>query len=148
MKRSEKIARLAAASFSATELSRMSNELLDATYRAAEPLMTAQKDELRRVVNRENRRSIRLKQQIARQQRDHQQEVEWTTKWKPLPPICTTLNVKTCLEEIGGCRQSYEKSAQLFRETGHRRHADDAAASLNRLKHLEGQMVHVGFGGL
>lgn len=144
MNRSDKITRLCEAGFSATELSRMGNPLLDATYAAAQPLLAAKKEEVRRVVNRENRHSQRRKQELAQQQSEHQREVEWNRKWKPLPPICSMKrDVNQYAELIRGHKQDHETNKALFRKTGHRRYAEAATASLRVVRHLEGQLVHI-----
>jgi len=74
------IIRLNTVGFNATELSRMSNENLHATYVTARPLMEKNAAELSRVVDRERKRGQRLKAEIAGEQQNRQ-SIEGYHQW-------------------------------------------------------------------
>lgn len=144
MNRTEKIVRLVAVGFSATHLGRSSNEELDATYIAATPLMVAQDEEVDRVLSREKSHSKSMRAEIAHRHRDRNIEETWSRNWKPLAPICTVAaDVNGYLESIRGYSGVYEEQKALFRKTGFKRHADAANTALQRMRHLQSQLVHL-----
>lgn len=90
MKRIQMIERLQFAGYSATELSRMSNENLHATYVTARPLLDKNAAELAKVVSRERKRGQRLKAEIAREQQNRQaieQYHQWSQSHLPKPIV-------------------------------------------------------------
>lgn len=144
MDRIQKITRLVAVGFSATELGRASNEHLDATYIAATPLMRAQDEEVSRVISREKNHSKSMKAEIAHRQRDERLHGNWNRKWKPLPPICTVAaDVNGYVESIQGYSKVYHEQKELFRLTGRKRHADAANTAQQRMRHLQSQLVNL-----
>jgi hypothetical protein len=84
------IERLQVAGYSATELSRMSNINLHATYLEARPLLEKSAAELARVVDRERKRSQRLRAEIAGEQQNRQAVAEyhnWSQSNLPKPIV-------------------------------------------------------------
>lgn len=144
MSRTDKILKLVAVGFSATELSRQSNTDLEKIFVAAKPLMESKEQELRRVLNREGKHSDRLKAQIAQRDHNRKVETEWVQNWKPLPPIRTVnTDIEQVVQLIRSHRQDHERSKEMFRKTGHRKHADDAQRSLQALRSQQGHLVHL-----
>lgn len=144
MHRTEKILRLVAVGFSATELSRSSNALLDATYESAKPLMKAKQEEVDRVIAREGKHSRQKKDQLARRQREQDVEEKWLRTWKPLPPIQTVnTNIHDLEVKIESSREEMERYKALFRETGHRAHAEAANRAQRAMKTFEGYLAHL-----
>jgi len=74
------IIRLNTVGFNATELSRMSNENLHATYVTARPLLEKNAAELQKVMERERKRSQRLRAEIAGEQ-INRQAIEGYHQW-------------------------------------------------------------------
>jgi len=136
--------RLVAVGFSATELSRQSTVMLDATYEAALPLMRSKEEEVRRVLNRENRHTHRKRRQMADRQHDQAVEQQWLKDWKPLPPIKT---VNTDIQEVLGLieenREANKRNKVLFRQTGLKRYAEEAERCLRAMRTFQGHLVHL-----
>lgn len=144
MSRTDKILRLVAVGFSATELSRQSNVVLDATYESAIPLMKQKEAEIRRVLSREGKHSLRKRQQVT--ERQHNQEVErrWLQEWKPLPPIKTVnTDIQEVLRLIEENRSAHERNKELFRKTGLNRYAEEAERCLRAMRTFQGHLVHL-----
>lgn len=147
MNRTDKILRLVAVNFSATELSRQSTELLDATYEAAKPLMEAHEKEVNQVINRENKHTRRKRELIAQRQREQKLEKDWLRKWKPFPPICTVnTNIDQILTQIDLHRIEHEANKRLFRETGRTCYSDAANKALHEMRRVEGHYTHLNTG--
>ena len=84
------IIRLNTVGFNATELSRMSNENLHATYVTARPLLEKNAAELQKVMERERKRSQRLRAEIAGEQYNRQAAEEyhqWSQNHLPKPIV-------------------------------------------------------------
>jgi len=150
MKRSDKIMRLAVVGFSATELTRMSNELLDATYEGSRPLMQAKTEELRRAIDRESRNARAKRAKIAYENEQRRLEVEWLRKWKPCAPISATpqkvltIDQQMVTEMIARCSARVREFTAKFRDTGDRsfaRMANDAKTAMNSLQHQLGELA-------
>jgi hypothetical protein len=96
MKRIQMIERLQVAGYSATELSRMSNENLHATYLTARPLLEKNAAELAKVVSRERKRGQRLKTEIAGEQQNRQAIDEyhrWSQNNLPKPIVARRADI-------------------------------------------------------
>lgn len=134
MKRSDKILRLVAVGFGATELSHMSNEVLGATYESAKPRMKAHADELARVMERERKHGDALKRKIADRQRNEQIEVRWASTWQPPKPIIGIKQVATERDSeittirhmIKRASKKAEEDGELFRQSGDQAYARSA----------------------
>ena len=90
MKRTQMIQRMTTVGYSATELSRMSNQNLHATYLEARPLLEKNAAELSRVIDRERKRGQRLKAKIAGEQQNRQSIDEyhqWSQNNLPKPIV-------------------------------------------------------------
>lgn len=90
MKRLEIISRLTTVGYSATELSRQSNENLHATYLSARTLLQEKSAELQKVISREQKRGQRLKAEIAGEQQNRQaieQYHQWSQSNLPKPIV-------------------------------------------------------------
>jgi len=84
------IIRLNTIGFNATQLSRMSNTNLHATYVTARPLLEKNAAELQKVVERERKRSQRLRSEIAGEQQNRQAVAEyhnWSQSNLPKPIV-------------------------------------------------------------
>lgn len=84
------IIRLNTVGFNATELSRMSNENLHATYVTARPILEKNAAELSRVVDRERKRGQRRRAEIAGEQYNRQSIEEyhnWSQNHLPKPIV-------------------------------------------------------------
>lgn len=120
--------------FSATELSRLSNKLLEQTYQASIPLIREKQAEIARVKAREDKHAIRKRELMARSQRSQQASLDWMINWKHPNeiPICTVKQVKARDEivSLGNMAKEMEASRKeacaLFRKTGDQSHADRA----------------------
>ena len=96
MKRTQMIQRMTTVGFSATELSRMSNENLHATYLEARPLLEKNAAELQKVVERERKRSQRLRSEIAGEQYNRQSIEEyhqWSQNNLPKPIVARRADI-------------------------------------------------------
>ena len=96
MKRIQMIERLQVAGYSATELSRMSNENLHATYLEARPLLEKNAAELQKVVERERKRGQRLRSEIAGEQQNRQSIEEyhrWSQNNLPKPIVARRADI-------------------------------------------------------
>jgi hypothetical protein len=129
--RIHKIEMLAVVGFSSTELQRMTNSQLDATYEAAKPLMQARREEIEKVRRMESLHNAEIKRRIASRQRhfserqreqmhQRQLEEEWRRSFK-LPPPIQAVNL------IGGVDNEslivmydevYERERALFAQKG------------------------------
>lgn len=144
MTRTDKIIRLVAVGFSATELSRLPNDLLDSTYESAKGLMKAKQEEVDRVMAREGKHSIRKKQQVADRQRREKIEADWLRRWKPKPPICTVNTTITDVErKIERSQREMEHNKRLFRETGRRVYADAYNRAKSAVQTFQGYLLHL-----
>ncbi len=96
MKRLEIISRLTSVGYTATELSRMSNQNLHATYVTARPLLEKNAAELLKVTVRERKRGQRLRGEIAHQQQQRQLEseyVQWSAANPPKPIVARRADI-------------------------------------------------------
>ncbi len=96
MKRTDYITKLTTCGYSATELSRMSNENLHATYLSARPLLEKRSNELVKVITRERKRSIRLRSEIAGEQQNRQAIEEyhrWSQSRLPKPIVARRADI-------------------------------------------------------
>lgn len=143
MTRTQKIVALIQVGFSATELSRSSSELLNETYESAKPLMAAKAEEVRRVINRENARSVVARRHhgvVAAQQRASE---EWSRQWVH-PSEEYPIVRKAESQEHREMRRFLEKTEaqhsefkRRFRETGDHSYAakaNEAAATSRFLR--------------
>lgn len=147
MKRQEKLMRLIQVGFSATELSRSSNDLLNATYESAKPLMEAKAEEVRRVIRRENGRSTALKRRLATVAAQQRASEQWSQKWihpveqypiKEKAESRERREMRTMLKTTEGRHSEYKR---IFRETGDHSYADKANQAATTLRYLREELA-------
>ena len=96
MKRTDYITRLTTVGFTATELSRMSNTNLHATYVTARPLLEKNAAELAKVVDRERRRGQKLRAEIAGEQYNRsalEEYHQWSQSNLPKPIVARRADI-------------------------------------------------------
>lgn len=137
MKRQDKITRLAAVGFNALEVSNMSNDLLDSTYAAAQPLFTQKSRELQLALARESKHSRAKREEIAQRQARAKADVTWLSQWKPLQPIVAPKDpVAQIHKDIRTATKRRDEMAERFRQTGdqaYARYAREATETINSL---------------
>lgn len=143
MKRTQKIEALIQVGFSATELSRSSNELLDKTYESAKPLMAAKDAEVRRVMGRENARGRALKQRLEATAAQQRASEEWSQKWVhpaeqyPLSLDAESVTRREMRATLKTTEARHSEYKAIFKRTGDHSYADkanEAAATLRFLR--------------
>lgn len=127
------IIRLNTVGFNATELSRMSNINLHATYLEARPLLEKNAAELQKVVERERKRGQRLRSEIAGEQinrRSIEQYHNWSQSNLPKPIVARRADI---------CGEGMPQNPELEMVTAELRTA--------KTKYREAEKNMVRFGG-
>jgi hypothetical protein len=152
------ITRLVTVGFTATELSRMSNTNLHATYLEARPLLEKNAAELARVVDRERKRGQRLKAEIAGEQANRAAVEEyhnWSQSNLPKPIVARRANmvgesmpqnpdVLFVQTELRKCRTELRERKEAFKRFGGEDNARKCRETCKKIAIWEQQMQEVG----